>query len=72
MSTDLIAYGVARMKQYGLVTGGDAQRRGILTMTDARWRTTFDFMASAGLAAPDTDYRKAYTLEFVNNIKVLP
>jgi NitT/TauT family transport system substrate-binding protein len=69
---DLLAFGVARMKDYGLVTGGDAATRGILTMTDARWKKTFDFMAGAGLIAPDVDYRKAYTLEFVRQVKVLP
>jgi NitT/TauT family transport system substrate-binding protein len=72
MSEDLMAYGVAKMKQYGLVAGGDAQTRGILTMTDARWKATFEFMVSAGLAAPNTDYRKAYALDFVRNLTVLP
>jgi NitT/TauT family transport system substrate-binding protein len=72
MTNDLIDYGVAKMKHYALVTGGDAQTRGILTMTEPRWKATFDFMRSAGLTAADTDYRKAYTLDFVDNIKVLP
>jgi hypothetical protein len=29
-------------------------------------------MAQAGLISPDTDYRKAYTLEIVRQVKVLP
>jgi hypothetical protein len=29
-------------------------------------------MVSAGLTIPDLDYRKAYTLQFVREIKVLP
>jgi NitT/TauT family transport system substrate-binding protein len=41
-------------------------------MTDARWKQTFDFMAGAGLTRADLDYRKAYTLEFVKAVKVLP
>jgi NitT/TauT family transport system substrate-binding protein len=69
---DLLAFGVARMKDYGLVTGGDAATRGILTMTDARWKKTFDFMVGAGLIPIGVDYRKAYTLEFVRQVKVLP
>ena len=72
MTEELLAYGVAKMKQYGLVTGGDAKTLGILTMTDARWKQTFDFMVSAGLAKPEVDYHKAYTLELVKQIKVLP
>ena len=36
------------------------------------WKQTFDFMAQAGLIRPEVDYRKAYTLEFVKQAKVLP
>lgn len=68
----LLAFSVARMKQYGLVTGGDAATRGIMTMTDARWKQTFEFMTQAGLLKPDVDYRKAFTLELVQKVKVLP
>jgi NitT/TauT family transport system substrate-binding protein len=67
-----MAFGVAKMRDYGLVTGGDAKALGILTMTDGRWKQTFDFMVGAGLAKSDVDYRKAYTLQFVKEIKVLP
>jgi NitT/TauT family transport system substrate-binding protein len=69
---DLLAFSVARMKDFGLVAGGDAAKQGILTMTDARWKQTFDFMAQAGLIRPNVDYRKAYTLEFVQQVKVMP
>ena len=72
MTDDLLAFGVKNMRDYGLVSGGGAKTQGILTMTDARWKQTFDFMVSAGLTASDTDYRKAYTLDFVKDIKVLP
>jgi len=69
---DLLAFSVAKMKEFGLVAGGDATTQGILTMSDARWKETFQFMAQAGLISPDTDYRKAYTLEIVRQVKVLP
>jgi NitT/TauT family transport system substrate-binding protein len=72
MTDELLAFGVKNMRDYGLVTGGDAKAHGILTMTDARWKQTFDFMVSAGLTTKDTDYHKAYTLDFVKDIKVLP
>ena len=68
----LLAYGVDRMKAFGLVSGGDAARDGILVMTDARWKATFDFMVGARLARSDTDYRKAYTLDLVKPLRVLP
>jgi NitT/TauT family transport system substrate-binding protein len=68
----LLAFSVARMKDYGLVTGGAAATDGILTMTDARWKQTYDFMVQAGLIKPNVDYRSAYTLQFVDQVKVLP
>jgi NitT/TauT family transport system substrate-binding protein len=72
MEDALLAYGVAKMKEYGLVTGGDAKIQGILTMIDARWKQTFDFMVQAGLVKPDVDYKKGYTLEFVKQTRVMP
>jgi NitT/TauT family transport system substrate-binding protein len=72
MTAELMAFGVAKMKAYGLVTGGDAKTLGILTMTDGRWKQTFDFMVSAGLTKADLDYHNAYSLQFVKEIKVLP
>ena len=72
MEDALLAYGLLKMKEFGLVTGGDARTLGILAMTDARWQQTFEFMSGAGLVAPATDYRRAYTLEFVKAVKVLP
>ena len=41
-------------------------------MTDARWKQTFEFMRDAKLVKPDVDYKKAYTLAFVKQVKVLP
>lgn len=72
MGDDLLAFGIAKMKEYALVTGGDAKTQGIMTMTDARWKQTFDFMTSAKLVKPGVDYKKGYTLEVVKGIKVLP
>jgi NitT/TauT family transport system substrate-binding protein len=72
MESELIAFGVRKMKEHGLVSGGDAAKLGIMTMTDARWKRTYDFMAGAKLLKPGVDYRQAYTLEIVKNVKVLP
>ena len=72
MPVDVLAYGVATMKKYRLVDGGDARTLGILAMTDERWKQTFDFMVGAGMLKAATDWRRAYTLEFVRQAKVLP
>jgi NitT/TauT family transport system substrate-binding protein len=60
------------MREYGIVAGGDAAKSGLFTMTDARWETTVAFLRATGLAKPNTDYRKGWTLEIVNSVKVTP
>jgi NitT/TauT family transport system substrate-binding protein len=72
MSEELLAYGLAQIKTYGIVTGGDAAARGIMTMTDERWKRTFDFMVEAGQLKPGFDYRRAYSLDVVEAVRVLP
>ncbi len=72
MSDELLAYSHRKLKDYAIVSGGDAATRGMLTMTDARWAQTIDFLRSAGLAKPGIDYAKAYSLTIVRDVKVLP
>ncbi len=72
MGEDLVAFGVAKTKAYGLVDSGDARTLGLLTMTDARWNATVAFVRSAGLAREGVDYGRAWTLDVVRDVKVLP
>jgi NitT/TauT family transport system substrate-binding protein len=66
MNDALIAYGIAKIKAYGIVDSGDAKTDGIGAMTDARWHEFFDTMSKAGLFPVDMDYKKAFTLQFVD------
>ena len=66
ISDDQIAFSIAELKQYGVVDSGDTLTLGIGAMTDARWKDFFDKMVKVGLVKPDTDYKKAYTLQFVD------
>lgn len=66
MTDDLLAYSVEKMKQYGIVDSGDALKDGIGAMSDARMAEFFGKMVRAGVTRRDIDYRKAYTLRFVN------
>jgi NitT/TauT family transport system substrate-binding protein len=72
MSVELLAYGHRKMREYAIVTGTDTAASGLLTMSDARWRQTIDFLMSAGLAKPNVDYASAFTLSIVRDVKVLP
>ncbi len=66
MTDALIAYGRATMKEHGVLDSGDALKDGIGAMTDARWKAFYDAMAAIGLYPKGMDYRKAYTLQFVD------
>jgi NitT/TauT family transport system substrate-binding protein len=66
MTDATIAYGIAKMKEYGIVDSGDAKQDGVGAMTDARWHEFFDTMVKAGLYPTDMDYKKAFTLQFVD------
>jgi NitT/TauT family transport system substrate-binding protein len=72
MSDALLAYGVQKLREYAIVTGGDARTSGLLTMTDARWKATLDFLRGAGLTKSGVDYRRAYTLDLVKAVRVVP
>ena len=72
MSNELIAYGVRKMSEYGIVASGDARKFGLLTMTDGRWQATIDFLRSVGLAKKGVDYQRAYTLDLVKAVRVVP
>jgi NitT/TauT family transport system substrate-binding protein len=61
-----IAFSIEAMKSHGVVDSGDALKLGIGAMTDARWKDFFDKMVAIGMVAPTTDYKQAYTLQFVN------
>jgi NitT/TauT family transport system substrate-binding protein len=66
MTDALLAYSLAKMKEYGIVDSGDTLRDGIGAMTDARYASFFDKMVRAGVVRRDIDFRKAYTLRFIN------
>jgi NitT/TauT family transport system substrate-binding protein len=72
MSDELLAYGVRKLNEYGIVAGADARKFGLLTMTDARWQATIEFLRTSGLAKPDVDYKRAYTLDLVKAVRVVP
>jgi NitT/TauT family transport system substrate-binding protein len=66
MTDALLAYSVAKMKEFGIVDSGDSIKLGIGAMTDARVKSFFDKMLRAGVVKPGLDYKRAYTLQFVN------
>ena len=66
MTDEQIAYSLAKLKEYGIVNSGEALSHGIGAMSDKRMKSFYDQMAAAGVLPKGLDYKKAYTLQFVN------
>jgi NitT/TauT family transport system substrate-binding protein len=72
MEDDLLAYGVKRTREMNFFGAGDAAKLGAGVMTDARWKSTYDFMVASGQLKPLADWKQAYTLQFIKDLKVMP
>ena len=73
MTDEQLAYSVAKLKEMGIVTSGDAARGGIGIITDARAKASYDFLVSAKLIDPSkVELAKTYSTEFVRDLKVMP
>ena len=73
MTDDQLAYSVAKLKENGMVLGGDAAKLGVGVMTDARLKASLDFLGSAKLLDPTKiDLATAFPTTFVKDLKVLP
>ncbi len=72
MTAPNVAYSIQMMRERGLIAGGDAAKLGIGAMTDARWKAFFDSAVEAGLYPADLDYKRGYTLKFVNQRHGMP
>ena len=65
MTQDILDQARAKMRQYGMVDGGDAKTGGIGVMTAARWEEFAKMAIAQGVYPHDLDVKKAYTLSFV-------
>ncbi len=66
MTDELLAYSVVKMKEHGIVDSGDTLTLGIGAMSDGRMANFFDKMVRARVVSPTVDFRKSYTLRFIN------
>ena len=66
MTDEQLAYTLAKIKEYGMVDSGEATGNGVGAMTDEHMKSFFDKMVKAGVVPASLDYKKTYTLQFVN------
>lgn len=69
MTDEQIAYGIQKLKEYGIIVSGDAEKKGIGTMTDSRWKATFESMVAANFCSPNIAYQQAFALQFTGKGK---
>ena len=72
MTQEQLDYAVRRLKELKVFDGGDAATMGAGVITEARWRVTYDYMVRAGLLKADIDWRRAFTTQFVRDLKIMP
>lgn len=66
MTDEMIAFSIAKMKEFGIVDSGEAKTLGIGAMTDAKIKSFYDKMVNAKVVQANIDYKKSYTTQFVN------
>lgn len=66
-SDALLAFSLAKMKEYGIIDSHEAAQYGLGAMSNARWAHYFQQMVDAGVLPADLDYTKGYTLQFVGH-----
>jgi NitT/TauT family transport system substrate-binding protein len=71
MDDEQIAFSLGKMKEIHAVESGDAATMGIGIMTKERWQQTRDFMVSANILKPDTDWTQAFTTDFIKDVRVM-
>ena len=68
MDLDLMEHTWRELKRLEIIDSGDARGGKIGMMTDARWERFVKEMQAAGALPANLDWKKAYTLQFVNDL----
>jgi NitT/TauT family transport system substrate-binding protein len=66
MDDEKLSYALKVMNEFGIVRSGDALKLGIGAMTEARWQLFYETMRDAGRFPAGIDFKKAYSLDFIN------
>ena len=73
MTDEQLAYSVSKLKEMGIVSGGEASRLGIGTMNEARIKQNYAFLLENKLIDPTkVTTEQAFKLDFIQATKVMP
>jgi NitT/TauT family transport system substrate-binding protein len=71
MSDAQIAFAITKLKEMKVLNGGDAATQGIGIITEERWKKTYDYLVEASLLKPEVDWKKAFTTDFVKDLRIM-
>jgi NitT/TauT family transport system substrate-binding protein len=71
-TAEQLAFGLRMLKQYRIVTGGEAATHGLGTMNAKRWAAMFHYMVTNKMIPADFAYTKAFDLGIVDALHILP
>jgi NitT/TauT family transport system substrate-binding protein len=71
MSDAQIAFAIRKLRELKVLDGGDATTSGIGIITEERWKKTYEYLVEVGLLRPEVDWRKAFTTEFVKDLRIM-
>jgi NitT/TauT family transport system substrate-binding protein len=71
MDDGQIEFGLRKIREVKAIESGDAATMGIGTITPERWKKTGEFLVSAKLLKPETDYMQSMTTEFIKDVKIM-
>ncbi len=66
ITPERLAFSLAKMKEYGIVDSGEAAGSGIGAMSEARVKSFFERMVRSEVTPSSVDWRRSFTLQFVN------
>jgi NitT/TauT family transport system substrate-binding protein len=73
MSDEQLAYSVGKLKEMGIVTGGNAAKGGIGSMDEARIKQSYAFLVDNKLVDPaKVTPAQAYMFDYIKDLKVMP
>jgi NitT/TauT family transport system substrate-binding protein len=70
MSQAQLDYALAYLRRIRVLDADLPSGASIGSMTAERWRRTRDFMVAGGTLSPDTDWTRAFTTRFVDNLGI--
>ena len=71
MDDGQIEFGLRKIREVKAIESGDAATMGIGIITPERWKKTGEFLVSAKLLKPETDYMQSMTAEFIKDVKIM-